>query len=67
MSALDLQSHLRRLTAERLDAVEAGLDRNPIYMAELEEDLAETREAYVGLVVTEIATLRGQLSGPQVG
>ena len=36
-------------------------------MAELEEDLAETREAYVGLAVTEIATLRAELSGPQIG
>ena len=30
MTATTLQSHLRRLTAERLDAVEAGLDGNAI-------------------------------------
>ena len=67
MTALDLRLHLRRLTAERLDAAEAGLGENAMYMAELDEDLAETREAYVGLVVTEIATFRGQLSGPLTG
>jgi hypothetical protein len=67
MSALELRLHLVRLTAERLDAAEAGLSENQAYMAELEEDLAETREAYVGLAVTEIATLRAELSGPQIG
>jgi hypothetical protein len=67
MSALELRLHLVRLTAERLDAAEAGLSENRAYMAELEEDLAETREAYVGLAVTEIATLRAELSGPQIG
>ena len=36
-------------------------------MEALERELAATRDAYVGLAVTEIATLRGQLFGPQVG
>jgi hypothetical protein len=67
MTAVDLQMHLRRLTAERLDALEAGLAANAVYMAELEEDLEQSREAYVGLAVTEIATLRAELSGPQWG
>ncbi len=30
-------------------------------------DLAACRAAFVGLAVTEIASLRAQLSGPQVG
>ncbi|HEV2811877.1 MAG TPA: hypothetical protein VGW10_01390 [Solirubrobacteraceae bacterium] len=67
MTALDLQVHLRRLSAERLEALEAGLGENAVYMAELDEDLAQSREAYVGLAVTEIATLRAELSGPQLG
>jgi hypothetical protein len=67
MSAHDLHLQLRRLGAERVDAVEAGLGDNALYMDELEHDLAEARAAYVGLAVTEIASLRGQLSGPQVG
>jgi hypothetical protein len=36
-------------------------------MRELEDDLTAAREAYVGLAVTEIAMLRGELSGRQAG
>jgi hypothetical protein len=36
-------------------------------MDELESDIASSHVAYVALAVTEIATLRAQLSGPQVG
>jgi hypothetical protein len=36
-------------------------------MASLETDIASSREAYVGRAVTEIATLRAQLSGAQLG
>lgn len=67
MTAHDMRRQLRRLGAERVDAVEAGLGDNAPYMSVLEQDLAAVRAAYVGLAVTEIATLRGQLSGPQVG
>ncbi|MEA2151641.1 MAG: hypothetical protein QOD69_3471 [Solirubrobacteraceae bacterium] len=66
MSAHDMQVYLWQLTAERLDATEAEL-ANALYMRELEDDLAAARDAYVGLAVTEIATLRGELSGAQVG
>jgi hypothetical protein len=67
MTATDARQQLHRLQAERLDAVEAGLGANALYMAELETDIATSRVAYVALAVTEIATLRAQLSGPQVG
>ena len=67
MTATDARNRLHRLQAERLDAVEAGLGDNALYMADLESDIAESYSAYVGLAVTEIATLRAQLSGPQVG
>lgn len=63
MTAQDLRLELGRLTAERHDALDAGLADNHTNMRELEDDLAATRMAYVGLAVTEIATL----SGPQVG
>ena len=66
-AALDALTKLRRLEAERLDAVEAGLGDNALYMTDLENDIEASRAAYVGLVVTEIATLRAQLGGPQVG
>ena len=37
------------------------------YMADLEDEIAEVSDAYVGAAVTEIAVLRGELFGPQVG
>jgi hypothetical protein len=67
MTATDARNRLHRLQAERLDAVEAGLGDNALYMADLENDIAASHAAYVGLAVTEIASLRAQLSGPQVG
>jgi hypothetical protein len=67
MTATDARQQLQRLQAERLDAVDAGLGDNALYMAELESDIASSHVAYVALAVTEIATLRAQLSGPQVG
>jgi hypothetical protein len=66
-TALDARTQLRRLQAERLDAVEAGLGENALYMADLENDIEASRALYIGLAVTEIATLRAQLGGPQVG
>jgi hypothetical protein len=66
-TALDALTELRRLEAERLDAVEAGLGGNALYMNDLESDIEASRSTYVGLAVTEIATLRAQLGGPQVG
>jgi hypothetical protein len=66
-TALDARNTLRRLQAERLDAVEAGLGENALYMTDLDHDIEASRALYVGLAVTEIATLRARLSGPQVG
>jgi hypothetical protein len=67
MSAGDMRMYLGQLMAERLEATEARLGENVLYMRELEDDLAAARDAYVGLAVTEIATLRGELSGRHVG
>jgi hypothetical protein len=67
MTATDARSRLHRLQAERLDAVEAGLGENALYMTELQNDIAASEALYVGLAVTEIASLRAQLGGPQVG
>jgi hypothetical protein len=67
MTATDARSQFHRLQAERLDAVEAGLGGNALYMTDLENDIEASRALYVGLAVTEIAVLRGQLSGPQQG
>jgi hypothetical protein len=67
MTATDARLELLRLTAELHDAHDVGLTGNAAYLGSLEADIADWREAYVGLAVTEIATLRGQLSGPLLG
>ena len=67
MSASEIHTHLRDLNAERALASIEGLAGDPAYMADLDDEIAVTIQAYVGAAVTEIATLRGQLSGAQVG
>jgi hypothetical protein len=67
MTATDARIQLQRLQVERLDAVEAGLGENALYMADLETDIEASRAAYVALAVTEIASLRAQLSGANQG
>ena len=67
MTATDARQQLQRLQVERLDAFDAGLGSNELYMEDLESDIAASRTAYVALAVTEIASLRAQLSGPQHG
>jgi hypothetical protein len=67
MTASDARLQLHRLQAERLDANDAGLGENATYMASFETDIEASRAAYVALAVTEIASLRAQLSGAQVG
>jgi hypothetical protein len=66
-TSAEARSRMRRLQAERLDAIDAGLGDNALYMVSLERDIEASRALLVGLAVTEIATLRGQLGGPQVG
>ena len=67
MSAIDLRAELGRLTAERLDAVECGLGENALYMEALAVEIDAHRAAYAGAAVTEIASLRAQLSGALQG
>ncbi|MBA2513341.1 MAG: hypothetical protein H0V26_03300 [Solirubrobacterales bacterium] len=67
MTAIEARTQLHSLRAERVDAAEVGLDRNILYRSSLEDDIVAARLAYVGLAVTEIATLRARIGGPQVG
>jgi hypothetical protein len=67
MFATEMHIHLQELHVERALASIEGLASNSAYMADLDQEIAATRSAYVGAAVTEIATLRAQLSGPQVG
>jgi len=66
-TAADLHDYLAQLQAERALASLEGLDRNPVYAADLDEALAEAQNAYVLAAVTEISTLRAELFGPDLG
>lgn len=66
-SAADLQDYLVQLQAERALASLEGLDRNPAYVADLDEALANAERAYVMAAVTEIARLRAEIDAPQLG
>ena len=63
----DLRERLQLLYLERALASTEGLSGNHIYMADLEDEIAATRSSYVGTAVTEIATLRAELSGALQG
>jgi hypothetical protein len=67
VSPIEARTHLDELLAERALASLEGLARNKAYMADLDDEIAMTRDAYVAAAVFEIATLRAVLSGPQVG
>ena len=67
MFATEMHIHLKGLQAERALASVEGLASDVAYMADLDQEIAATRSAYVGAAVTEIASLRGELSGRQVG
>jgi len=62
ISAIEVHDYLLELEAERRSLVG---DRS--YMAFLDGESEATAIAYVGAAVTEIATLRAELFGPQVG
>jgi hypothetical protein len=66
-TAADLHDYLAQLQAERALASLEGLDRNPVYVADLDEALAEAQNAYVLAALTEISTLRAELFGPDLG
>lgn len=66
-TAADRRRHLSELYAERIAAGLEGLAANRAYMEDLEDEIAAERYAYVGMAVTEIASLRAALSGPLQG
>ncbi len=63
----ELRLALELLVDEHRAAAASPLRENRVYMADLEADLETTRQAYVGLAVTEIASFRAALSGAQQG
>jgi hypothetical protein len=67
MYTSDLRAQLSRLQIERIEAKSVGLAGNQAYMTDLEHEISETRAAFVGAAVTEIAIARGELSGRLFG
>jgi len=67
VKASEAKHRLEALVVERADARDCGLLDDPAYGADLEEEIRVTRAMFVGTAVTEIATLRGQLSGHLLG
>ena len=67
MYACEIRAQLDRLHLERLEAEATGLISCAAYMADLEDEIAECRAAYVGAAVTEIAIVRAELSEQLVG
>lgn len=67
MSSSEIRARLIELAHERIAAEHAGLGGNRAYMADLEDEIATYRVALAGVAVTEIAVLRGELFGRQVG
>jgi hypothetical protein len=67
MSAIEMQTHLKQLEAELALALAEGLGSSAAYMADLHQEISETRHAYIAVAVTEIAVLRAELSAPLVG
>jgi hypothetical protein len=67
MTAREKQLEVDRLQADRLQADRTGLRDNDFFIEALDAELAAARAMYVGLAVTEIATLRGQLFGRNFG
>ena len=65
--APQIAEQLRLLYAERAVAAREGLTGNRRYMDDLESEISGCRDAYVGAAVTEIAVLRGVLSGRACG
>jgi hypothetical protein len=61
------RTHLAELREELAAATLHGLLDHPAYRADLTDAIQAASAAYVGAAVTEIASFRAQLSGPQVG
>jgi hypothetical protein len=67
VTTLELRDYLADLQAERRLALVSGLAGIESYMTDLDQELETCRELFTVSVVTEIATLRGELFGRQLG
>ncbi len=62
-----MRQQLDLLRLEHELAVAIGLDNDPVYMADLEHQLATWEAAWVGAAVTEIAVSRAAPQGRPQG
>ena len=67
LTTIEVRDHLLELEAERALALSTGLADIDAYTADLEAEIETTREVYVISAVLEIASLRAELFGTQVG
>ena len=66
-TAAEVRGHLVELEAERALAHVTGVAEVAAYMADLDEEIEFNRQLYVAYAVTEIATLRAEMSGALAG
>ena len=66
-TAAEAHDHVAELESERALALATDLASNGAYMHDLDDELAVWRHHYVAAAVTEIATLRADLSGANAG
>ena len=62
-----VRQHLDLLRMEHDLAVSIGLDNDPVYMADLEHQLATYEAAWVGAAVTQLAVSRAEQHGRPQG
>ena len=67
ITAAEARDHVAELQSERVLALATDLASDGAYMHDLDDELAVWRHHYVAAAVTEIATLRADLSGANTG
>jgi hypothetical protein len=67
LTAPFVRNQLLELESERALALDTGVAEIDAYLSDLRQEIAIWRELYVLSAVTEIATLRAEVDGPQVG
>jgi hypothetical protein len=67
MTAAEARDQVTALESERALALTTDLAGDGAYMHDLDDELAVWRHRYVAAAVTEIATLRAELSGANTG
>ena len=66
-TAAEALNRLRDLRFELALAEPAGLADDATYMDDIRDDITASQELFVGLAVTEIASLRAELGAPLLG